>query len=140
MWFTAGLLLLLTVVACRHNMPVLDAGSRPTGTTVSGTVRGPQGAVAIDDRVIEAVNIDTNERQRSTTNGTGEFSFTLSPGKYRVELSLRDGEALVKEPGVINVTGSAVDAPADFIVGTGRISRPRGPAYRVFDGLGHPIA
>ena len=61
------------------------------------------------------------------------------PARYRVELPLRDGEALVRQPGVIHVNRSDVDADADFVIGSGRASRPR-PAYRVDDGLGSPVA
>jgi hypothetical protein len=146
-WLMAGLMALITLVACRNHVPVLHtlpsihAGSDTAARrTVSGSVRGAQGTA----RTVEAVNVETNERHRATTNQTGGFSFRLSPGRYRVELALRDGEALVKEPGVINITDPATDAHADFIVGTGvgnrRVSRPRGPAYRTFDGLGQPIA
>jgi len=140
MGFTAGLFALLMVVACRNHVPVLH--TRPAGTTgtVSGTVRGLEGARSADDRTVEAVNIETNERHRVTTKHGGGFSFKLSPGRYRVELALQDGEALVKEPGVINITTPSADAHADFVVGKGRASRPRGPAYRSVDGLGHPIA
>ena len=141
----AGLVAVLMIAACRNHIPVLhnDSGTSAATGTVSGTVRGPQGTVSIDDRTVEVVNIETNERRRATTDRAGGFSLKVSPGRYRVEIALRDGEALVKEPGVINITDTAVDAHADFIVGTGvgtgRAPRPRGPAYRTFDGLGHPI-
>jgi hypothetical protein len=46
----------------------------------------------------------------------------------------------VRQPGIIQVNRSDVDAHADFVLGTARISRPRGPAYRVDDGLGSPVA
>jgi len=139
MGLTAGLAVVLMVVACRHHVPALRTGPVDATGTVSGTVRGPGDPRGADDRTVEAVNIETNERHRVTTKHGGGFSFKLSPGRYRVELALRDGEALVKEPGVINITAPSADAHADFIVGTRRASRPRGPAYRSADGLGHPI-
>jgi hypothetical protein len=140
----AGLFAVLTLVACRNHIPILDPALRtdePTATVI-GTVRGPKGMTSADDRTVEIVNVETNERRRATTDHAGGFSFKLSPGRYRVKIALRDGEALIKEPGVINITDKAVDAHADFIVGdgAGRVTRPRGPAYRIFDGLGHPIA
>jgi hypothetical protein len=54
-------------------------------------------------------------------------------------LTLLDGEAIVREPGVIHVDRSDVDTNADFVIGTSRASRPR-PAYKVDDGLGSPVA
>jgi len=89
---------------------------------------------------VVVVNLATNQRRRVTTDEAGGFSVTLEPGDYRVELTLHEGEAIVRQPGVIHVDRSDVDADADFVIGTGRISRPRGPAYRVDDGLGSPVA
>jgi hypothetical protein len=86
------------------------------------------------------VNVDTGERQRATTNVAGGFSFKVNPGKYRVELALQDGEALVKKPDVIHVNRSDVDAHADFVLGAARVSRPRTRMPRADDGLGSAIA
>ena len=141
-WVTVGLLTLLSVSACRRGVPVIDTAPRPTQAdgTISGTVRGPEGTSAIEGRVVEVVNVDTGERQSATTNPAGGFSFKLKPGKYRVNLPLRDGESIVRQPGVIDLNRSDVDAHADFVLGNPRVSRPRAPVYRVDDGLGAPIA
>jgi hypothetical protein len=141
-WFSLGVLSLLTLTGCRPGVPVIDAGPRPVEAngTISGTVRGPESTEAIEGRVVEVINVETNERQRVTTNNAGGFTFKVKPGSYRVELQLREGESLVKSPGVMNVNRSDVDAHADFVIGAGRISRPRGPAYRMDDGLGSPVA
>jgi hypothetical protein len=40
----------------------------------------------------------------------------------------------------MHVNRTDIDAHADFIIGAGRVSRPRGPAYRTADGLGSPVA
>ena len=141
-WLAVGLLTLLSVTACRRGVPVIDPGPRPAQAdgTISGTVRGPEGTSPIEGRVVEVVNVDTGERQTATTNPAGGFSFKLKPGKYRVNLPLRDGESIVRQPGVIDLNRSDVDAHADFVLGTARVSKPRGPVYRLDDGLGAPIA
>jgi hypothetical protein len=108
--------------------------------TISGTVRTPQGSGSIDGRTVEVVNVDTGARQRTTTNNAGGFTFKVPPGKYRVVLSLLEGEVIIKQPSIISVNRSDVDAHADFIVGTSKISRPRWPRMRGDDGLGSPIA
>ena len=64
----------------------------------------------------------------------------MKPGRYRVELTLRDGETLVKKPGVIDVNRSDVDANADFVIGAASVVRPRNHAPRANDGLGAAIA
>ena len=120
---------------------MFDPSPRPSQTdgTISGTVRGPEGTSAIDARDVAVVNVATGERSQVKTNNAGGFTFKVKPGEYRVELVLLPGEVLVKQPGVINVNRSDVDAHADFVVGTRRVARPRFAAPR-FDGLGSPIA
>lgn len=132
----------LALTACRQGVPVIDTSPAPPQAhgTISGTVRGPQGTGPLDGRLVEIVAVDTGERQRTTTNNTGGFTFKVPPGKYRVELTLRDGEVLVKRPSVIDVNPSDVDAHADFVLGTSRVVRPRFPYLRGDDGLGSPIA
>ena len=137
-----GLVALLSIGACRQGVPVIDTSPGPAeqNGTISGTVRGPEGTSAIEGRVVEVVNVATGERLRATTNNAGGFTIKVPPGKYRVELTLHDGESIVKQPGIINVNRSDVDAHADFVIGTSRIARPRFAAPRVDNGLGPPIA
>ena len=144
-WFTAGVVtavMIAATAACRPGTPVVDMGPRPAEAagTISGTVRGPEATAAIEGRIVEVVNIETSERQRVTTNNAGGFTFKVKPGKYRVELILHEGEALVKQPGVLNVNRSDVDAHADFVIGAKRTSRPPGAGSRTDLGLGSPIA
>lgn len=137
-----GFSAVLSLSACRQGVPVLDPGSRPVvaAGTMSGTVRGPEGSSPFHGRTVEIVNLETGARERTTTSNTGGFTFKVRPGRYRVELTLLDGETLVKRPGVIDVNRSDVDANADFVVGTSRLARPRFAAPRTNNGLGPPIA
>lgn len=132
-----------SVGACRRGVPVIDPGDRPPTTdgTISGTVRGPEGTSSIANREVTVVNVDTGERQSATTNSAGGFTFKVKPGKYRVEVSLLGGESILKQPGVMNVNRSDVDAHADFIIGSAKGLRSRRPGGRPSDGLlGPPIA
>jgi hypothetical protein len=140
-WLVAVAVTLLSLAGC-HGGPVIDLSPKPLEAdgTISGIVRGPEGTSPIEGRSVEVINIDTGERERVTTNNTGGFTFKVKPGKYRVELTLLDGETLVKKPNVIQVNRSDVDAHADFIVGVVRVSRPRHPVPRADDGLGSAIA
>lgn len=85
------------------------------------------------------INVDTGERHRVLTSNTGGFTFKLKPGKYRVEVALLQGESFTKKPGVIDLNRSDVDAYADFVISSTRLSRPR-LRLRTDDGLGSPIA
>ena len=114
----AALVALLSLAGLPRSVPVVDTSPQPVLAegTLSGTVRGPAGASPIGGRTVEVINVDTGERQRTATSNAGGFTFKVKPGKYRVELTLRDGESLVKQPGVIDVNRSDVDAHADFVV------------------------
>lgn len=135
-----GLLTLLSV-GCRRGMPVIDpTGADPdTPGTISGTVRGPEGTSAIEGRLVEVVNVETGERQRTKTSNVGGFTFKVSPGRYRVSVALLDGESILEQPGEMNVNKSDVDAHADFVIGRVRVLRPRYSAPRN-PALGSPVA
>jgi hypothetical protein len=143
-WFTVAVLVLLAGSGCRRASPVLEAG--PTAghakVTINGTVRGPERAIPVDGRIVELVNLTTRERTRVATDEDGGYTARVQPGDYRVELTLREGEALVREPGVIHVNRAGNAADGDFVVGTigSRVARPRSPVYRTDDGLGSPVA
>lgn len=138
----ATLAVLAVLAACRPGVPVVDTAPRPdeANGTISGTVRGPEGTSPIEGRRVEVIDTTTGERQATTTNEAGGFTFKVKPGRYRVQLALRDGETIVKQPGIMNVNRSDVDASADFVLGVVRISRPRHPAYQTDPALGAPIA
>jgi hypothetical protein len=139
-WATAGLLL-VSLTGCGRGAREIDSRLIAIdSSSITGTVRGPEGRSSVDGRAIEVVNIDSGERLRGSTNTTGGFSFRLKPGKYRMVLALRDGESLLREPGIIDVNRADAAVHADFVLGNVRVSRPRGPAYRTDDGLGSPIA
>jgi len=138
-WVIVGLSTVMAAGACRPGTPVVDPGPRPPTMdgTISGSVRGPEGTTPIEGREVEVTNVDTGERQRTTTSNTGGFTFKVKPGKYRVEVSLLTGESILKQPGVMNVNRSDVDAHADFVVGA-RVSRPSSPSPSPSAGQGEP--
>ena len=139
---SAALLLVLAVTACRPGTPVIDTSPPPPQVdgTISGTVRGPAGTSAISGRQVTVVNVKTGERLSAVTSDTGGFTFKVKPGRYRVELALLAGETIEKRPSEIDVNPSDVDAFADFVLGSGRLTRPRLPSPRVDHGLGAPSA
>jgi carboxypeptidase family protein len=141
-WLIGVLAALMSLAACRSGVPSIDTSHKPISAdgTVSGTVRVPAGTRPLDGRTVEVVNVETGERLRTATNDAGGFTFKVKPGKYRVELTLRDGESLVRQPDVINVNRSDVDAHADFVVGASSVVRPHYRAPRADDGLGSPVA
>ena len=132
---------MILTVGCGRGAREIDSGLVATdSSTIAGTVRGPEGRSPVDGRAVEVVNVENGERFRASTNTTGGFSFRVKPGKYRIVLALRDGESLVREPGIIDLNRSDAAVDADIVLGNVRLTRPRGPTYRTDDGLGSPIA
>jgi hypothetical protein len=140
-WLCAGLIALVFASSCR-SAPVIDTGPKPAVArgTLSGTVRGPEGASPFVGRTVTAINVDTGERHTAKTSSTGGFTIQANPGKYRLQVELREGETVVKAPETIDLNRSDLDAQIEIIIGPPRIARPRGPAYRVDNGLGAPTA
>lgn len=142
-WLVVIGLVIISLGACRRGAPVIDTGPRPLDAdgTISGTVSGPNGTTRVEGRAVEVVNVATGERMRTNTSNAGGFTFKVAPGRYRVELALLEGEILIRQPGVLNINRSDVDAHADFVIGVSRLSRPRfSPPLRAAGGLGAPIA
>jgi hypothetical protein len=141
-WLAAGMLMLIGIGGCRQGVPVIDPTrpGTPADGTISGVLRGPAGTTTIEGREVEAVNVDTGERHSITTSTSGGFTFKLKPGKYRLSVRLLPGESVIKDPGVINLNSSDLDAQRDIIVGTVRLERQHSRQPTVSYGLGAPIA
>ena len=141
LWLSLGLLILLLGSACKPGVPVVDVGSKPQGVrgTLTGTVRGPEG-MSLGGRTVEFFNTATGEKFTTETSTTGGFTIQLPAAKYRVDLPLQTGETLAKHPGVIDLGRGDIDSHVEFVIAVPRVNRSTGPAYRVDNGLGSPIA
>jgi hypothetical protein len=133
---------LVFATSCNHDIPVVDVGSRPSNAraTIFGTVRGPEGTSPIVGRAVEIVNLDTGARQTVQTSSSGDFTVELPAGRYQVTLTLLEGETLLKHPGVVDLRHGEIKSHIEFVLTSARAERPHGPAYRVENGLGPPIA
>jgi len=142
LWLSLGIAILLMSAACKPGVPVVDVGPKPPAArgTLTGTVRGPEGAAPLGGRTVEIFNTATGEKHTTTTSDTGGFTIQLPAGKYRLELPLKDGETIAKRPGVIDLGHGDIDSHVEFVLATSRVNRSRGPAYRVDNGLGSPMA
>ena len=91
-------------------------------------------------RTVEVIETTTGQRYSAQTGANGGFTIQVPAGKYRLELPLRDGETLLKRPGIIDLEKGDIDSHIEFVLSTVRLVRPRSPAYRLDNGLGSPIA
>lgn len=141
-----ALLCLLTaavaVGGCRQAAPVIDNAPKPANAlgTVSGKVKGPEGTSGVPARTVTLIDLESGRRRTMLTSETGGFTFEVPAGRYRLEVQLREGETILQAPDVIELGHGDIDANRDFVIGNSRVERPSGPAYRVDNGLGYPIA
>jgi hypothetical protein len=127
---------------CRRGVPVVDAGTEPPAArgTIAGIVRGPEDPSPIAGRTVQAIDIATGEKRSAVTAANGGFTIEAPAGKYRLELSLKDGETIVGRPGIVDRDRGDIDSHVEFVIASVRVTRPRGPTYRLDNGLGSPIA
>ena len=115
---TAALALLLAA-AC-HPGPVIDTGPKPA--TVGGTIAGivsAQGNAPLEGRKVTAIETRAGTRYEATTAVNGGYTIKLPQGTYRLEVELRPGEKIVKQPGETKVDKSDLDPRRDFVIAGG---------------------
>ena len=115
MRLTNALLLfsLLAAAAC-HPGPVLTP-KEGVGGTVAGIVSTTAKA-AVPDRKVTAVNVTTGARFDATTGPNGGYTIKVPEGTYRLELELRPGETITKQPSETKINKSDLDPHRDFTI------------------------
>lgn len=113
---TNSLLLLSTVLAAAacHPGPVLSP-KLEVGGTIAGIVTTTANA-AVPDRKVTAVNTTTGARFDATTGANGGYTIKVPEGTYRLELELRPGETVTKQPGETKINKSDLDPGRDFTI------------------------
>src|SRR5262245_46045992 len=118
---------------CRKQPPVVETQSTPpaSGGHLAGTVKASDAGATVSGRTIAVVNVATGERRTTETTATGGFTIDVPAGNYRVELALREGEAIVNQPDVVSLAYGGADSHIELILASAKVQRPRGPAYRL---------
>jgi hypothetical protein len=103
--------------AARHGRPIFGGSTiaPPTGT-ISGTVTSSTGT-PLEGRRVRAIETTTEMRYDVTTAKGGGYTIKVPTGRYRLEVELRDGDQLAKQPPETQVTRGDVDDRMDFVVG-----------------------
>ena len=107
---------LLTFAAC-HPGPVVGPGSgkMAVGGTIAGIVSTDANA-AVVGRKVTAVNTTTGTRYDVTTGTNGGYTLKVPEGTYRLEIELKPGETIAKQPGETRVNRSDLDPRRDFVI------------------------
>jgi hypothetical protein len=116
----AILVLVLTALgggACRPGQPLVDTtpGKNMTPGTIAGNVRTSAGD-PLSGRNVHAIDLATGKRYSAVTGVTGGFSIKVPPGKYRLELELREPETVAQQPGTIDINQSDLDTDLNIVV------------------------
>jgi hypothetical protein len=109
---------LLTSLAC-HPGPVVGGPKNPgVRGTIAGIVStGPNAALA--GRKVTAIDTVAGTRYEATTGVNGGYTIQVPEGTYRLEVELKPGEKVAKQPGETKVNKSDLDAQRDFVITTG---------------------
>lgn len=133
---------LLSGVACRRGVPVVDPGQQPP--TVDGTISGRLTTVGDSSRLvgrrIEVINVQTGDRRSVSSSSDGGFTVKVPPGKYRLQIELRPGEAIVRGPETIDINQSDVDSNIVIEISAAPPRPHPADSTRGNEGLGAPIA
>ena len=114
-----AVLVLLAGAACHTNRPLWSAtpGDKTARGTIAGIMR-TAGGDALPGRRVNAIQVGTSEKYSAVTNVTGGFSIPVPPGKYRLEPELHEGEKVLRDPGIVNINKSDLDANLEIVVGS----------------------
>ena len=108
---------LLLSVACAPRGPIAG-GVVPEGTggTIAGTVTANDGSSALSARKVTAINTATGARFEASTATNGGYTLKVPSGTYRLEVELRGGEVVAKQPDTTEVNVGDLDPDRNFVV------------------------
>src|SRR5437867_1706726 len=116
MRYACALFLLVGALACHPGQPVVGGRKQPVGGTISGTVSASGGSTAVPSRKVTAIDTATSKRYETTTAANGGYTIKVPAGTYRLQIELRPGETLTKQPVETQIHNGDLDARRDFVV------------------------
>jgi hypothetical protein len=119
-WGVIAVAAVMAVTGCRTGQPIYDSSheNQQTPGTIGGILRAGEGGEPVAGRIVTAVSLsDSTARYSATTNVSGGFSIKVPPGKYRLEVDLRDGERIIRSPGTVDINESDLDANREVVIG-----------------------
>jgi len=95
----------------------LQAQSRSTTASLTGTITDPSGAV-VPKATVKITNPDNGTSREATTGATGDYSFALLlPGDYILEASA-PGFKTTKQTGIVLTPGDSLNLTVRLTIGT----------------------
>src|SRR5207237_1901354 len=123
MRFSWILLASAVLTAACHPGPVIDVGAKQpsVGGTIAGIVSTADASIAVPGRKVTAVETTNGSRYDTTTATNGGYTIKVPEGTYRIEIELRPGETLAKQPDPTKVNNSDLDPGRDFVITMRRV-------------------
>ena len=111
-------LLVLIVAACAARGPVVDKGERTPSLsgTIAGFVRMAGSNTPLATRKVTATETSSGASYSTSTAANGGYTMKVPMGKYRLQVELQAGEAIVDAPGELEITRSDLDAGRNFTI------------------------
>ena len=96
--------------------PVVNTQPNKVGGTIAGIVKTSDTSVAVPGRKVTVIEVKTGARHETTTAANGGYTIQVPEGTYRIEIELRSGEALAKQPDQTHIKNGDLDPHRDFVI------------------------
>ena len=118
--------LALTAAACRGAVITTEPDLK-VGGTIAGIVRATDGSIPLSTRKVTAIHATSGAKFETTTGVNGGYTIKVpQEGRYRIEVELRDGETVAKQPGETDVNNGDLDPGRDFEITVRRAAAGKG--------------
>lgn len=88
--------------------------------TIAGTVTS-DAKTPLEGRRVTAIDTTSGARFDVTTGTNGGYTIQVPDGTYRLEVEVRAGERVIRQPAETRINRSDLDAQRDFVIGGGGI-------------------
>ena len=112
---TFATVLLAICAACSRDPVITTDPGLMAGGTIAGIVRTTDGSTPLVTRKVTIINIKTGAQFETTTGINGGYTIKVpEPGRYRIEIELREGEVIAKGPTETDINNGDLDPGRDF--------------------------
>jgi hypothetical protein len=106
---------LLCTAGCHPGPVVHSSPNMDVGGTIAGMVSTSSND-AVPGRKVTAIDTVKGTKYEATTGVNGGYTMKVPQGTYRLELELREGERVTKQPADTKINNSDLDPKRDFVI------------------------